>query len=175
MISDGRWIASIVEAIVIVLPVPVAPSSVWKRSPASTPSASDAIAAGWSAAGLYAASSSNFGILQRSLVGRPGPSGALRSAADLSESRALSSAVAELGGICHAVVVLGLKHALHVGARLGKRDVAGREPGPVGAGTSHPLVDVRLAAVVGRHRHQPAAVVLVEQVAQVVAAVGDVD
>ena len=52
MISDGRWIASIVAAIVIVLPVPVAPSSVWKRSPASIPSASDSIAAGWSAAGL---------------------------------------------------------------------------------------------------------------------------
>ena len=51
MISDGRWTASIVAAIVIVLPVPVAPSSVIARSPASIPSASEAIACGWSAVG----------------------------------------------------------------------------------------------------------------------------
>ena len=57
MISDGRCTASIVEAIVIVLPVPVAPSSVMKRSFASIPSAIDAIACGWSAAGAYVASS----------------------------------------------------------------------------------------------------------------------
>ena len=49
--SAGRCTASIVAAIVIVLPVPVAPSSVSARSPASMPSASEAIAAGWSAAG----------------------------------------------------------------------------------------------------------------------------
>ena len=44
--SAGFWTASITPAIAIVLPVPVAPSSVSDRSPASTPSASDAIAAG---------------------------------------------------------------------------------------------------------------------------------
>jgi hypothetical protein len=42
----GFWTASTVAAIVIVLPVPVAPSSVRNCSPALIPSASDAIAAG---------------------------------------------------------------------------------------------------------------------------------
>jgi hypothetical protein len=41
-----------VAAIVIVLPVPVAPSSVKERSPALIPAANDSIAAGWSAVGL---------------------------------------------------------------------------------------------------------------------------
>jgi hypothetical protein len=50
--SAGRWTAAIVAAIVKVLPVPVAPSSVWNLSPASTPSASPAIACGWSAVGV---------------------------------------------------------------------------------------------------------------------------
>ena len=50
--SAGFWTASIVAAIVIVLPVPVAPSSVRLRSPARMPSASASIAAGWSAVGL---------------------------------------------------------------------------------------------------------------------------
>lgn len=50
--SDGRWISAIVAAIVIVFPVPVAPSSVNDRSPALIPAASDSIAAGWSAVGL---------------------------------------------------------------------------------------------------------------------------
>ena len=59
--SDGRWTASIVAAIVIVLPVPVAPSSVWKRSPDSIPAASASTAAGWSAVGEKVLSSSNFG------------------------------------------------------------------------------------------------------------------
>ena len=63
MISDGRWTAWIVAAIVIVLPVPVAPSSVWNRSPDSIPAASDSIAAGWSAVGENALSSSNFGTI----------------------------------------------------------------------------------------------------------------
>jgi hypothetical protein len=44
--SVGRWTAAIVAAMVIVLPVPVAPSSVWKRAPSSIPSAREAIAAG---------------------------------------------------------------------------------------------------------------------------------
>ncbi len=42
-------------------------------------------------------------------------------------------------------------------------------------GHRDPAVDVRLAAVVGRERERLVAVVLVEQIAQVVAAVGDVD
>ena len=48
-------------AIVIVLPVPVAPSSVVKRSPASTPSAIPSIAFGWSAAGVKMGSRRNSG------------------------------------------------------------------------------------------------------------------
>ena len=44
--SAGFCTASIVAAIVIVLPVPVAPSSVRLRSPALIPAASDSIAAG---------------------------------------------------------------------------------------------------------------------------------
>src|SRR3954469_6244251 len=45
-LSGGRCTASITPAIAIVLPVPVAPSSVWKRSPCVTPSASASIALG---------------------------------------------------------------------------------------------------------------------------------
>ena len=44
--SAGRLTSAIVAAIVIVLPVPVAPSSVIARSPSRIPSASAAIAAG---------------------------------------------------------------------------------------------------------------------------------
>jgi hypothetical protein len=51
MTSAGRWTASIVAAIVIVLPVPVAPSSVSPRSPRSMPAARRSIAFGWSAVG----------------------------------------------------------------------------------------------------------------------------
>ena len=43
-----------IQAIVAVLPVPVAPSMVWKRSPALMPSESSAIAFGWSPVGWYA-------------------------------------------------------------------------------------------------------------------------
>ena len=46
---------------------------------------------------------------------------------------------------------------------------------PPGPARGDPAVDVRLAAVVGGQRQHLVAVVLVEQVAQVVAAVGDVD
>ena len=60
--SAGRWTASITPAIVIVLPVPVAPSNVWKRSPFSTPSASDVIALGWSAVGVKTESSLKSGM-----------------------------------------------------------------------------------------------------------------
>ena len=45
MTSVGRCTASIAPAMVIVLPVPVAPSRVAKRSPASIPSRRDSIAA----------------------------------------------------------------------------------------------------------------------------------
>ena len=38
MMSVGRWTASIVQAMVALLPLPVMPSSVWKRSPRTTPS-----------------------------------------------------------------------------------------------------------------------------------------
>ena len=55
--SVGRCTASITPAIVIVLPVPVAPSSVWKRSPETIPSAIDSIARGWSAVGVKTLSS----------------------------------------------------------------------------------------------------------------------
>jgi len=60
--SAGRWIASTTPAIVIVLPVPVAPSSVVKRSPCSSASAICSIARGWSAAGVKAGSRRNGGI-----------------------------------------------------------------------------------------------------------------
>ncbi len=60
--SAGRCTASITPAIVIVLPVPVAPSSVWKRSPFCTPSASEAIAFGWSAVGVKTLSSLKSGM-----------------------------------------------------------------------------------------------------------------
>jgi hypothetical protein len=49
--SVGRCTCSTIHAIVAVLPVPVAPRSVWKRSPASMPSDSPAIAVGWSPVG----------------------------------------------------------------------------------------------------------------------------
>ena len=48
----GRCTAAIVAAIVKVLPVPVAPSRVWNRLPGRSPSASPAIAFGWSAVGV---------------------------------------------------------------------------------------------------------------------------
>ncbi len=50
--SDGRWICSMVKAIVAVLPEPVTPSSVWKRSPASTPRLSSSRASAWFAIGM---------------------------------------------------------------------------------------------------------------------------
>ena len=49
--SAGFWTCSMIQAIVAVLPVPVAPSSVWYRSPARSPSAIVAIASGWSPVG----------------------------------------------------------------------------------------------------------------------------
>src|SRR5207302_7983615 len=52
--SAGLPTFSIVQAIVAVLPVPVAPTSVWNRSPATRPSPSVSIARGWSPVGWYA-------------------------------------------------------------------------------------------------------------------------
>lgn len=49
----GFCVASMVHAIVALLPDPVMPNSVWKRSPRVMPSASEAIAVGWSPAGWY--------------------------------------------------------------------------------------------------------------------------
>ena len=43
-----------IQAIVAVFPVPVAPSRVWKRSPACRLCESSSIAFGWSATGRYA-------------------------------------------------------------------------------------------------------------------------
>jgi hypothetical protein len=60
--SVGLWIRSIAPAIVKVLPVPVAPSSVWNFSFESRPSVRASIAFGWSAVGLYAGLSLNSGI-----------------------------------------------------------------------------------------------------------------
>ena len=61
-ISAGRCIFSIVAAIVIVLPVPVAPSRVTPRAPASTAAAIFSMAAGWSAVGEYTESSLKGGM-----------------------------------------------------------------------------------------------------------------
>ena len=53
---------SMTLAIVNVLPVPVAPSSVWWRSPRARPSASVSIACGWSPVGSNGATSSKSGM-----------------------------------------------------------------------------------------------------------------
>ena len=60
--SAGRCSSWITPAIVIVLPVPVAPSSVVNRSPARTASEISLIAFGWSAAGVKMSSSLNGGM-----------------------------------------------------------------------------------------------------------------
>src|SRR5215210_2798777 len=49
-------------ATVKVLPVPVAPSRVWKRSPRASPWLSSAMAPGWSPAGWWRASISKWAI-----------------------------------------------------------------------------------------------------------------
>src|SRR5829696_6027286 len=53
MTSAGRPAFSMTRAIVWVLPLPVTPSRVWERSPASRPEASLSIACGWSPVGRY--------------------------------------------------------------------------------------------------------------------------
>jgi hypothetical protein len=54
-----------VNAIVAVLPEPVTPRSVWKRSPSVSPRASSSRAFGWSATGLYAGLIANGGMAER--------------------------------------------------------------------------------------------------------------
>jgi hypothetical protein len=51
MINVGFWTCSITRAMVKVLPEPVTPSSTWCCSPCWIPSASWAIACGWSPVG----------------------------------------------------------------------------------------------------------------------------
>ena len=65
-------------AIVIVLPVPVAPSSVVKRSPARTASEICVIAFGWSAAGVKMSSSLNCGTTEHDSAGLGHPLTAIR-------------------------------------------------------------------------------------------------
>ena len=60
--SVGRCTFSMTAAVVKLLPEPVMPSSVWNRSPRSMPSASAAIASGWSPAGDRSVTSSSAGI-----------------------------------------------------------------------------------------------------------------
>src|SRR6266513_2821241 len=57
--SVGRPKFLMTLATVIVFPDPVTPSSVWKRSPRSSPRVSSAIALGWSPAGEKGACRSN--------------------------------------------------------------------------------------------------------------------
>src|SRR2546428_3355408 len=63
MTSVGFWTCSMVQAIVALLPEPVMPSSVWNRSPRFTPSASEAIAFGWSPAGAKSETTLKSGTL----------------------------------------------------------------------------------------------------------------
>src|SRR3954454_19396467 len=61
MTSVGRCTRSTMPAIVIVLPVPVAPRSVTMRSPSVSASAASSMARGWSAAGVKMGSRRNSG------------------------------------------------------------------------------------------------------------------
>ena len=60
--SVGRWARAMAPAIVNDFPDPVMPSSVWYRSPRSTPVASASIASGWSPAAVKGETSSRSGI-----------------------------------------------------------------------------------------------------------------
>jgi hypothetical protein len=74
----GRWTCSMIQAIVAVLPVPVAPSRVWNRSPAEIPLESSAIASGWSASGEYASDVLNSATELRLAAWTPSPTAPLR-------------------------------------------------------------------------------------------------
>src|SRR5688500_695532 len=69
MTSVGRWTCSMVQAMVADFPEPVMPSSVWNRSPRSTPSAKAAIADGWSPAGWKSDTTLNGGTCLRLATG----------------------------------------------------------------------------------------------------------
>src|SRR3981081_1708317 len=58
-------------ATVIVFPDPVTPSSVWNRSPRSSPRVSSAIAFGWSPAGSKGACRSNTAFAILGITGKP--------------------------------------------------------------------------------------------------------
>ena len=58
----GRLTFAITDAVVNDFPDPVMPSSVWKRSPRSSPCANASIAAGWSPAGDRSDTSSSAGM-----------------------------------------------------------------------------------------------------------------
>ncbi len=71
----GRCTFSITAAVVKLLPDPVIPRRVWKRSPRSIPSASAAIASGWSPAGVRSVTSSSAGIVPMLTAGYDSYSG----------------------------------------------------------------------------------------------------
>src|ERR1700739_2346399 len=73
------------------------------------------------------------------------------------------------------VGALGAHDLADVGARLGERDVAQRKLPALRLGLLRPLIDVGQSGVVGGDRRELGAAVVTEQVAEVVAAVGDVD
>src|ERR1700722_13897992 len=77
MMSVGRCTASMVQAMVALLPLPVMPSSVWYRSPRRIPAVSSAMARGWSPAGEKSATSLKSGM--PTMVPRPCDNGPDRS------------------------------------------------------------------------------------------------
>ena len=113
--SAGRWTAWIVAAIVIVLPVPVAPSSVVKRSPASMPAASCSIAArlvgGGREGGIQAEVGHRFQYRRSRCCARGARGGAPRG----NDSSSLQAVLLRVGA-------LRPLDALNVGARLREPD-----------------------------------------------------
>src|SRR5215210_7811938 len=82
---------------------------------------------------------------------------------------------AELAGVALAVLAAALEHVAHVVARLLERDVAAGVELAGSTGATDPAAHVGLASVIGGHREHLVAVVAAQQVAQVIAAIGDVD
>src|SRR5205823_3637892 len=161
--SAGRCTCSITPAIVNVLPVPVAPSRVWKRAPRRTPSASASIAAGWSAVGVNTESSLKAGMRPPTVASAPLHATRRAAARNLAE--------AQLAAVGDAVVELDAEHVLDVFARLREWDRSVTQRLPVRARVGHPAVDVGEACVVGGDREHLVSGVVVEQVSEVVAAV----
>src|SRR6185437_7890046 len=83
--------------------------------------------------------------------------------------------VAELAGVRVPVLALGVQHTLHVRTGLRERNRLDRHLATVTTRVRDPTVNVGLAAVVGGQGEHGLAAVVIEQEAQVVAAVGDVD